>query len=98
MLKSDKRGLVGSLFTILDGSLSNRLDPRLLKQAFDLTDAETRILPSLLSGRTNTEIATELDVSPETIKSQVSSILAKTGSKNRLLLLWRMFQWAPPVI
>ena len=93
-----ERGLKGALLTILDGAASTPLDPNLLETAFDLSAAEARLLPALLHGKTNKEIAAEADVSPETVKSHVSSILAKTGSRNRLMLLWRLFQWSPPVL
>lgn len=90
-------GLNGALCTILDGSISNQIDPSLVRKAFVLTEAEARVLPFVLDGKTNREIATAFDVSPETVKSHVSSILSKTRCKNRLALLWRLFQWSPPI-
>ncbi|MBN1810542.1 MAG: response regulator transcription factor [Anaerolineae bacterium] len=49
----------------------------------DLTERERDVLKLLVEGLTNTQIADELVVSPSTIKSHVSSILAKLGVASR---------------
>lgn len=93
-----ERGLTGALLTIIDGSESRAIDLDLIAAAYQLARSEKRVLTQILEGRSNTEISEALGVSPETVKTHVSSILRKTNCKNRLLLLWRVFQWAPPVI
>jgi NarL family two-component system response regulator LiaR len=49
----------------------------------DLTDRERDVLALLVEGLNNTQIAQELVVSPSTIKSHVSHILAKLGVASR---------------
>lgn len=49
----------------------------------DLTEREHEVLLLMVEGLNNTQIAERLVVSPSTIKSHVSSILAKFGVKSR---------------
>jgi len=49
----------------------------------DLTEREHEVLILMVDGLTNTQIAARLTVSPATIKSHVSSILAKMGVASR---------------
>ncbi len=53
----------------------------------DLTPAEQRVLPLLLEGLRNKEIADRLNSSIHTIKHHVSSILTKARCSDRLLLV-----------
>ncbi|MFI8194586.1 response regulator [Streptomyces sp. NPDC085946] len=55
-------------------------DPRLAV----LTDREREILTVIGQGWTNTEIATRLHLAESTVKTHVSRILAKTGSRDRV--------------
>jgi NarL family two-component system response regulator LiaR len=49
----------------------------------DLTEREHEVLLLMVEGLNNTQIAHKLTVSPSTIKSHVSSILAKLGVSSR---------------
>jgi len=49
----------------------------------DLTRRELDVLRHLVRGRTNTEIAAELYVSPGTVKTHVKNVLRKLGVANR---------------
>jgi DNA-binding CsgD family transcriptional regulator len=51
----------------------------LMRSLFDMTVAETRIAKGLVKGRTLNEIAAEGGVSITTVRSQLSSVLEKTG-------------------
>lgn len=48
-----------------------------------LTAAEVRVLRLIAAGSANKEIAAQLSLSEETVKGQVSRILAKLGAKDR---------------
>jgi len=49
----------------------------------DLTEREREVLVLMVEGLNNTQIAGRLTVSPSTIKSHVSNILAKLGVESR---------------
>lgn len=53
------------------------------KPGLDLTERERVVLALMVEGLNNTQIAGRLVVSPSTIKSHVSSILAKLGVSSR---------------
>lgn len=54
-----------------------------------ITPAEERVLSALGTGASNRRIAADLVISPRTVESHMSSLLAKTGCRNRTqLLLW----------
>lgn len=58
-----------------------------------ITPAEEKVLLLLRQGGSNRSIAAELVISPRTVESHVSNLLAKTGTRNRLqLLLWALDQ------
>ncbi|MEA5401056.1 helix-turn-helix transcriptional regulator [Synechococcus sp. BA-124 BA4] len=55
--------------------------------------AERRVLEGLCRGLSNKAIAAELVLSPRTVESHISSLLAKTGRRNRCqLLLWAQLE------
>jgi len=51
--------------------------------SYDLTERERTVLALMIEGLNNTQIAGKLTVSPSTIKSHVSNILAKLGVTSR---------------
>ena len=56
-----------------------------------ISPAEERVLLQLRLGLSNKDIAAALVLSPRTVESHVSSLLAKTGCRNRsALLLWAL--------
>lgn len=56
-----------------------------------ISPAEGRVLAEVRHGLSNKAIATALVLSPRTIESHVSSLLAKTGCRSRTeLVLWAM--------
>jgi DNA-binding CsgD family transcriptional regulator/PAS domain-containing protein len=63
---------------------------------FGLSPAEGRLLPPLLRGSAPTEIAAELGVKISTVRSQLSSIFAKTGATRQQDLI-RLLGSVPPI-
>jgi DNA-binding NarL/FixJ family response regulator len=55
-----------------------------------LTPREEEVLLTLAQGRTNTEIANDLHISLSTVKTHLSSLMAKLGARNRV----EMAMWA----
>ena len=56
-----------------------------------ITAAEGRVLSKLRDGLSNKAIAAALVLSPRTVESHMSSLLAKTGCRSRTeLLLWTL--------
>ena len=56
-----------------------------------VSDAERRVLLQLLQGLNNRGIAAALLLSPRTVESHISNLLAKTGCTSRTqLLLWAL--------
>lgn len=56
-----------------------------------ITPAEQRVLALLVGGDSNRGIAERLVLSHRTVESHVSSLLSKTGTRNRSqLLLWAL--------
>lgn len=90
-------GFTGSLITIVDPMRPVKVQTDLLSSAYGFTTAETRVASLLLQGLTNWEISEQIGVGRETVKSQVSTILAKSGCKNRVAFIWRIFQLSPPI-
>ncbi|MCA6095156.1 response regulator transcription factor [Streptomyces sp. SCA3-4] len=57
--------------------------PRPLRGAPALTGREVEILRLIAAGLSNPDVAARLVVSPETVKTHVSNLLAKLGARNR---------------
>lgn len=64
-------------------SHSGTLESRLLEGLFDLTPTEARVARGILFGKSLSEIAREHAVSPETARSQLKAVLAKTGTNRQ---------------
>jgi len=58
-----------------------------------LTDSEKRILPSLVDGQSNKELARLLERSEHTVRVHVQHIFRKAGVKNRTQLAAKWFRW-----
>ena len=65
------------------GSDIGRAHPGAIATELGLTYRELEVLPLLVAGRTNGEIANALVISPRTVGVHVSRILAKLGATRR---------------
>jgi DNA-binding CsgD family transcriptional regulator len=63
---------------------------------FELSPAETRVLASLLSGRTLAETATALSIAASTAKTHLDHIFAKTGVSRQTELMRLGGRLVPP--
>jgi DNA-binding CsgD family transcriptional regulator/PAS domain-containing protein len=68
----------------------------LIAAAYGLTPAETRVLTSLLVGRTLAETAAALGVAPTTAKTHLDSIFGKTGTARQAELVRLSASVLPP--
>jgi DNA-binding CsgD family transcriptional regulator len=66
---------------------SQTLSDDLLNGLFDLSPAEIRAAQGLLAGKSIDDLATDLGLSRETIRSQVKAVLAKTGTSRQADLM-----------
>jgi DNA-binding NarL/FixJ family response regulator len=65
--------------------------PGLSEPLAPITPAEQRVLDALCGGDGNRAIAAHLVISPRTVETHISNLLAKTGCRNRTqLLLWSL--------
>jgi DNA-binding NarL/FixJ family response regulator len=54
-----------------------------------LTSREEQVLLPVAEGRTNSEIAADLHISPSTVKTHLASLMRKLGARNRVeLAMW----------
>ena len=84
---------VRELLKANDGSKASAEAPGLgvgLYLAAGLSEREKELLPLIVEGLSNEEIAARLFISPHTVKNHITSIYRKTGVANRFELLRRM--------
>jgi DNA-binding CsgD family transcriptional regulator len=62
-----------------------------LASEHDLSEMEVRMVPNILFGYSNEEIAERQYISVSTVKSHIGHILKKTGTKNRVDFLAKFF-------
>ncbi|RJG07571.1 hypothetical protein D3870_17635 [Noviherbaspirillum cavernae] len=76
-----------ALVFVFDPDYAPSLTPDRVRKLFGLTDAEARLAVGLCSGRTLDDIAHERTISPHTLKTQLKSIFAKTGTNRQTELV-----------
>jgi len=79
----DSPGNAVAMLLISDPEKERTLPSHILRQLFSLTPAESRLAQLLLSGQTLPDAADQLGVSRETVRSQLKSIMQKTGTKRQ---------------
>jgi DNA-binding CsgD family transcriptional regulator len=68
-----------------EGQAGGSLDK--LCRPFQLTAQEVRVVQQLLTGKSSKEIATQLCISPHTVKNHLTSIFSKTATTGRVELI-----------
>lgn len=91
-LKSNLQGHSGPTLAVL--LERNREHPDLLRAArrFHLTERETGALELLMQGYTTKQIACRMDISPNTAKAFLRSVMFKSGAFNRSGILAKVLQ------
>jgi DNA-binding CsgD family transcriptional regulator len=80
---------------IVDSEARPKLDPAILRELFSLTPAEARVTAKLGGGWSAEEIAEELGVSLETIRTHIRRILSKTATARQGQLISLVLRTAP---
>ena len=86
----------GVIVVIIDPAHRSSFKLNGLSLIFGLTGAEMAICQLLSEGLTNKEIADARNTLLSTVKSQMTSVLNKTGCANRTALLRLIFKINPP--
>ncbi|MEO9162153.1 MAG: helix-turn-helix transcriptional regulator, partial [Casimicrobiaceae bacterium] len=73
--------------TVAVSDAGRRADPLMLASMFDLTPAETKVALAMMDGADVSEIAARNSVSVATIRSQLQSLFAKTGTRRQAKLV-----------
>jgi DNA-binding CsgD family transcriptional regulator len=77
---------------IIDTEFRPALDPEVLRHAFALTPAESRVAAKLGNGKSIDEIAVETGTSTETVRTHVKRIFSKTGTSRQGELISLLLQ------
>ena len=92
-----ERSFLGSLVCIIDPSFTKDISSNGPATLFGLSPVETVVCDELLCGHTVREIADIRRVSPETVRTQVKALYAKTGVANRVELIRLAIAANPPI-
>jgi DNA-binding CsgD family transcriptional regulator len=68
---------------IIDVETAVRPEPSALQELFSLTPAEIRVVSLLVEGQSLEEIAAELGISFETVRSHLRSVFSKTATNRQ---------------
>ena len=86
-----------AMVSIVDLSNTSNINTGRLGNVYSLSAAEQEVSSLLVHGFTNKEIAEQRNVTPDTVKSQLASIYAKTAVRNRSELIRLALKTSPPV-
>lgn len=92
-----ERDLAGALVTIIDPDNVSPISVGRVAMLYRLTPAETEVCALLVEGATVKLIAERRGTLPETAKSQVQSVMAKTGTRGRGELIRIVLRTVPPI-
>ena len=92
-----ERNLRGSLITLIDPANHRGFQVSRVAAAYELSGAEETISKYIVDGWKNDDIAEDRNVSVETVKTQVASILKKTNTGGRSELIRLALKVSPPI-
>ncbi len=84
-----------SLAIILERGSSGSLAIKQISEKFNLSTREREVLPHLLNGLTTKEIASGMDISPNTVKVFLRMIMVKMGVSTRSGIVGKAFIGKP---
>ena len=90
--------VIGALVLVIDPARRAAIRATSFEMLFSLTRAEMAVCELLLDGNDRNEMSEIRSVSPETIKSQVSSVFAKTQTRSRADLARLAVTINPPIL
>ena len=93
-----EKGLAGCMVTLIDSTRSAHARLSAFARVHRLTRAEEDVAALMLDGSSATEIAEMRNVSPGTVAGQIKVVLSKSNARNRVQFIWRVFQYAPPIV
>ncbi|MEL6763834.1 MAG: helix-turn-helix transcriptional regulator [Cyanobacteria bacterium J06607_6] len=92
-----EKSLQGALISVIDPVCLPEVDMRRFIALYQLTEAEAAVCKLMLLGLTTDAIADQREVSPLTVKNQISAILNKTGVSRRSDFIRLVLKLVPPV-
>ncbi len=84
---NDIFGMMDTLLVAIPIAVRGNANPRALQGLFDLTPAEARIANGLLDGKTLGQIAVDRNISVQTVRTQLKSVLSKTRTSRQVDLV-----------
>nr|WP_242521577.1 helix-turn-helix transcriptional regulator [Motiliproteus sp. SC1-56] len=94
---SDSDNIRGAALFVINPDRSEVADLLGLSKIFELTEAETDIARSLVEGLALNEIAEVRHSSVSTVRTQLKSVFAKTGTRSQAGLVRLALKANPPV-
>ena len=79
---------------VLDRVFTQPSDITRWSETFQLTSRESETVQFLLKGLTSKEIANQMNISPNTVKSFLKLVMAKVGASNRTGILAKILEKA----
>ncbi len=81
---------------VMTGDRTN-IAPGVLAEMLGITSAEARVLHQLMAGQSLMECARAFDVSHNTVRNQLNSVLSKTGARSQTELLLLVERLRAPI-
>ena len=82
------------IVVVLDRVFTQPTDITRWSETFQLTNRESETVKFLLKGLTSKEIANQMNISPNTVKSLLKLVMAKVGASNRTGILAKIIEKA----